>query len=208
MVICMVEHDDKDEKLGPPVALTSAERRRMFNLANASFTDIFYDLGCGYGENCFTAVREFKVTLAVGIEKDRERYQEALRRRKKLPYSLRKRVRILPGSYLKRNLKPATIVYNGLDEMEPDLRRYKKMLRKNGCKLITVYTPLIGVKIKDKDYPFYLMITPFQTISKDEWISQVISIRNKTNESIYRQLVDYCNFTSISYLKQLFAKRF
>ncbi|RLG80961.1 MAG: SAM-dependent methyltransferase [Thermoprotei archaeon] len=52
--------------------------RAMLKIAEAGSDDIVYDLGCGDGRILIIAVKEFNVKKAVGVEKDEERYREAL----------------------------------------------------------------------------------------------------------------------------------
>ncbi|MEM4660464.1 MAG: methionine biosynthesis protein MetW, partial [Thermosphaera sp.] len=49
----------------------------MLKISSAGPDDILYDLGCGDGRILITAVKEFHVKKAVGIEKDSERVKEA-----------------------------------------------------------------------------------------------------------------------------------
>lgn len=49
----------------------------MLKISSAGPDDVLYDLGCGDGRILITAVKEFHVKKAVGIEKDSERVKEA-----------------------------------------------------------------------------------------------------------------------------------
>ncbi|MEZ0394298.1 MAG: protein-lysine N-methyltransferase [Desulfurococcaceae archaeon] len=51
----------------------------MLKLANVGPEDVVYDLGCGDGRILIVAVKEFNAKKAVGVERDPERYREALR---------------------------------------------------------------------------------------------------------------------------------
>lgn len=54
--------------LGPSIALSDRQIRKMLRLAKLNKKDVFYDLGCGKGQLCIIAVKEFNVRHAVGID--------------------------------------------------------------------------------------------------------------------------------------------
>ncbi len=74
--------DDDDDK-GYPILFTNPEIRKMLHLAKAGPSDVFYDLGSGWGQNLIVALTEFGVRKAVGIEQDRERHHVSLERLEK-----------------------------------------------------------------------------------------------------------------------------
>lgn len=57
-----------DDDLGPAIMFPNPEIRRMMEVANVGPNDIFYDLGCGWGQNLIMAVTERGVKKAVGLE--------------------------------------------------------------------------------------------------------------------------------------------
>lgn len=159
-------------QLGSSVALRNRQIRKMLRLAEANENDVFYDLGCGAGQLCIIAVKEFNVKRAVGIDSNKGRVKQA---RKNVRHEgLQKRISIRHGLIQDVNFKDATIVYDGFDEEEDTLEKYEKTLRE-GCRLIILASPLVSVLPDNEDYPFYLMKFPFtKTKSVDEWASTVL----------------------------------
>jgi len=82
--------------------------RAMLKLAEAGPNDIVYDLGCGDGRIIAIAVKEFNVKKAVGVEKDRERFKEALYRIEN--DGLSNRAFVIHGDFFEVNISEATIV--------------------------------------------------------------------------------------------------
>jgi Histone methylation protein DOT1 len=108
---------------GPAIYFPNQDIRRLFRLANAGKSDIFYDLGCGWGQNLIIALTEFNVKRAVGFEIDKARRQKAEQRLKKWSSKwndiTRDRWQIVPHSFDKAlrdpsifpSLTEATIIY-------------------------------------------------------------------------------------------------
>jgi cyclopropane fatty-acyl-phospholipid synthase-like methyltransferase len=63
--------------LGPSTCLSNRSIRSLLRFADASRRDIFFDLGCGSGQLCIIAVREFNVRAAVGIDSHKGRAERA-----------------------------------------------------------------------------------------------------------------------------------
>ena len=47
--------DTNNGELGPAILFTNPEIRRMLKLAGAGQRDVFFDLGCGWGQNLIIA---------------------------------------------------------------------------------------------------------------------------------------------------------
>ena len=54
-----VEIAEEDDK-GRPILFTNQEIRRMLTLAGVGSKDVFWDLGCGWGQNLIVALMEFE----------------------------------------------------------------------------------------------------------------------------------------------------
>ena len=133
---------------------------------------MFYDLGCGVGKLCTLAVQEFDVRKAVGIESHKGRVRKANERVRRL--GLEDRVEIRNEDFFESDLKDATVTYYGLTEIDDDLPYFESHLTQ-GCRLVTLALPLVGVLPSGADYPFYLMKTPFQkTRDPSAWIEKVL----------------------------------
>jgi len=191
---------------GPAVAQSNRSIRKIFRLAKASRRDIFYDLGCGRGQLCVVAVSEFNVGRGVGLERLRRRAQRA--RRFVRNRRLSRRIEIRNEEYQESKVGDATIAYNGLTEELEELEFYERNLR-NGCKLVTLFLPLVGVLPDAADYPFYLMKKPFKkTRSMSKWIEAVLSKKATLNQFLQEIRDDPDYWTDLRVLKSLMRKRF
>jgi len=82
--------------------------RAMLKIARAGSNDIVYDLGCGDGRILITAVKEFGVKKAVGIEKDEARFEEA--RQNVIKAGVSDRVVLINDDFFNVDISEATIV--------------------------------------------------------------------------------------------------
>lgn len=82
--------------------------REMLKISNAGPDDVLYDLGCGDGRILITAVKEFHVKKAVGIEKDSERIKEASAKIREAGIS--DRAVVIHADFFDVNIEEATIV--------------------------------------------------------------------------------------------------
>ncbi len=177
-------------KWGYPILFTNHEIRRMLTLANAGKNDIFYDLGCGWGQNLIIALTEFRVKKVVGIENDYKRSKVARRRLEKVAMLTRWRVikddfeKLFSDKLENAKLKEATIVFYGLDSSKTVLNGLQKRL-KSGCKLINYFNCLFPeIKYDKIDYPFYISKFPFKKPrSQNEWLRTVVSKRKIHNKN-------------------------
>jgi SAM-dependent methyltransferase len=193
-------------QLGLAIVLRNRHIRKMLRLAEANENDVFYDLGCGAGQLCIIAVKEFNVKRAVGIDVHKGRVKRA--RESVRCAGLQKRISIRYGLFENANFKDATIVYNGLMEEEDTLEKYESTLRK-GCRLITLASPPVSLMPNKTDYPFYLMNFPFTKAStNDEWASAVLLKQTTFEELLLEFKRDPDYKSDIRLLKKLAKERF
>ena len=181
-----VEYTDELDELGPPIIFENAQIRKMLRLAEAGESDVFYDLGSGWGQNLIIAATEFGVRRAVGFEKDDGRFKRSTQRTKrlsaKLPRTLN-RILVLRTDFQRPHeggndsvhLSEATVVFLGLGLGPNEVQRLLGQLR-DGCKLIYYNCSLIPEIMPDKtDFPFYLSVKPFRRPRSElEWLSAVV----------------------------------
>jgi SAM-dependent methyltransferase len=193
-------------QLGLGIVLSNRHIRKMLRLAEANENDVFYDLGCGAGQLCIIAIKEFNVKRAIGIDVHKGRVRKA--RESVRRAGLQKRISIRYGFFENANFKDATIVYNGLMEDENTLEKYENTLRK-GCRLITLASPPVSLMPNKVDYPFYLMTFPFTKASTDdEWSSAVLLKQATFAELILEFKRDQDYKSDIRLLKKLAKERF
>src|SRR2546428_7851468 len=128
---------DENEDKGHPILFNNQEIRQMLTLARVGPTDVFYDLGSGWGQNLIIAITEFHVRRAVGIEKDRERHHVSTERLQKwgIPPSRGVAVlddfrRVLAGRVKGVDLAEATVVFYGLSTDRFTIDRLRRHLKK------------------------------------------------------------------------------
>ena len=159
-------------RLGPEDYQSNRYIRKILRLAQASKRDVFYDLGCGRGQLCIIAVKEFGVKRAVGIEMHRGRAAKARRTVETL--GLSHRIDIWDEDFMDSDLHEATIAYCGLTEEEDDVEHFGNILQP-GSRFVTLFLPFVGVLPTATDYPFYRMDLPFRmTSDASSWASSVL----------------------------------
>ena len=172
-------------RLGPEDYQSKRHIRKILTLAHASKGDVFYDLGCGRGQLCIVSISEFGVKKAVGIEMHRGRALKAMEAVH--AQGLADRIEIRNEDFMESDLHDATIVYSGLEEIEEDIELYERKL-KTGCRIVTLFLPLVGVLPEAADYPFYMMKMPFRkTRNLSLWTSKVL-FREASVDELYREL--------------------
>lgn len=160
------------DRLGPEDYTSNRHIRKLLTLAKASKRDVFYDLGCGRGQLCVVAVKEFGVRKAVGIEMHAGRAAKARAYVDKL--GLSDRIEIRNEDFEDSDIGDATIAYCGHYEAEGDVERYGSELSP-GSRFVTLFLPFVGVIPNAADYPFYVMEVPFKlTRNEPLWISKVL----------------------------------
>jgi SAM-dependent methyltransferase len=173
------------ERLGPEDYQSNRHIRKLLRLARASEDDVFYDLGCGRGQLCIVAASEFGVKRAVGIELHKGRAAKAARRAKEL--GLADRIEIRNEDFMSSDLHDATVVYQGLAEIEEDVEHFERELP-TGCRFVTLFLPLVGVLPTAADYPFYVSEVPFKkTRDVSLWVSKTL-FRRATIDELYEEL--------------------
>ena len=193
--------------IGHATALSNRQIRKLLNLARTSSKDVFYDLGCGHGQLCIIAAKEFKVKCSVGIENKKDRV--AVARRKVSRLGLQNKVDIRKEKIEKCDFSDATIVYDGLSEDEDTLEFYENNLPR-GCKLIMPQIPLVSVIPNSSDYPFYLIKKPFKkTKSRNQWATSVLFTKATTSDLI-REVEEDPDWTGsdMDMLRKLIRMRF
>jgi SAM-dependent methyltransferase len=158
--------------LGPSRCLSNRYIRKMLRFSGAGRKDVFYDVGCGAGQLCVIAASEFHVKRAIGIDYHKARVRMA--KKNVRDAEVEDKVSIRSGYFEDKRLSDATIVYYGLTEGDDTLDVFEGKLRE-GCKLVTLSQPLIGVIPAGVDYPFYLSVVPFKRAKTiEEWVRSVL----------------------------------
>ncbi len=169
---------------GPPILFTNREIRRMFALANIKKQDIFFDLGCGWGQNLIIAATEFGVQTCVGMETNPGRYRKAKRRIDRWPKEIAQRIRIIPR-YIQDlmddkveglDIRDADVVFWGLETDKEILDAFQDKLQRR-CRLVYYYKCLFPEIIPtESSFPFYLSTIPLRAPNSEmDWLQRVVS---------------------------------
>jgi len=192
--------------LGPSKCLSNRYIRKMLSFADAGEQDVFYDVGCGAGQLCVIAAKEFHVKRAIGIDYHKARVRMA--RKNVREAGVGDRVSIRPGYFEDKRLSDATIVYYGLTEGDDTVDVFEEKLQE-GCKLVTLSQPFVGIIPTRVDYPFYLSVIPFKRAKTiEEWVRAVLFRAGGYDELKEELRADPDYYTDLRTLPRLMKKRF
>jgi precorrin-6B methylase 2 len=180
--------DDQQYK-GEPILFTNQEVRKMLSLASLGKDDVFYDLGCGWGQNLVMALTEGNAAKVVGIEQEEDRHKVALERLEKWAKArpeLVGRFQVVLGDFEKllvnrlkgASLEEATVVFYGLSTYRELVEAIEKSWKgKSGRRRFVYYYRWLFPEIlaSNRDYPFLVSEFPFKKPSSElEWLRSVV----------------------------------
>ena len=118
------------------------------------------------------------------------------------------RISIRAGYFENARLNDATIAYLGLTEGDDTLEMLESKL-KNGCKLVTLSQPLVGVIPSKVDFPFYLSKIPFNRANTiQEWTRHVLMTSGNLEGLVDELSVDPDYYTDVWEFSKLVKARF
>lgn len=186
---------DDDRNKGEPILFTNQAIRKMLDLAKVGDTDVFYDLGSGWGQNLILALTEANASKVVGIEKDEERRKKALSRLDawaKARPEIKGRYSVILGDFdhlLKgklegASLSEATVVFYGLSTYRALIEGIRKQWEgaSNDRRFVYYYRWLFSEILADgRDYPFLVSEFPFKKPKNElEWLRSVVVKEHST----------------------------
>ncbi len=145
---------------GNDVQLPEHSFREIFEFANLSKDDVFYHLGCGDGKGLAIALEEFGVRKAKGIDIDRKKIEHA--------NSLLQEKNLDQGHVICKDVTDAifddaTVIlfwFTDVLIIEKMMEKFEKL--KHGCKIITIWGPLLGCLPDKVDFPYIINQVPFK----------------------------------------------
>ena len=145
---------------GNDVQLPEHSFREIFEFANLSKDDVFYHLGCGDGKGLAIALEEFGVRKAIGIDIDRKKIEQS--------NSLLQEKNLDQGHVICKDVTDAifddaTVIlfwFTDVLIIEKMLEKFEKL--KHGCKIITIWGPLLGCLPDKVDFPYIINQVPFK----------------------------------------------
>ncbi len=160
---------------GDDIFLPARVVRKLLRFAGINNSDIFYELGCGYGSMVAIAAREFNARKSVGIE---IRKKIAIEARKKISFIENAEIRI--GDIRNEPISDSTVLFFWFTDqriVEHMTKRFMTEL-KLGARIITIFSPLNLLLPSRIDFPFFLFQTPFKLATSLQ--QQFESINNKS----------------------------
>ena len=145
---------------GNDVQLPEHSFREIFEFANLTKDDVFYHLGCGDGKGLAIALEEFGVRKAKGIDIDRKKIEHA--------NSLLQEKNLDQGHVICKDVTDAifddaTVIlfwFTDVLIIEKMMEKFEKL--KQGCKIITIWGPLLGCLPDKVDFPYIINQVPFK----------------------------------------------
>jgi precorrin-6B methylase 2 len=180
---------DDERYKGEPVLFTNQEIRRMLSLAKMGKDDVFYDLGCGWGQNLLMALTEGNAAKVVGIEQEEDRRKVALERLgrwAKARPELRGRFQVVLGDFEElfengldgATLKEATVVFYGLSTYKELVEAIQKNWngKRDHRRVVYYYRWLFPeILASNRDHPFLVSEFPFEKPGTElEWLKSVV----------------------------------
>ena len=145
---------------GNDVQLPEHSFREIFEFANLSKDDVFYHLGCGDGKGLAIALEEFGVRKAIGIDIDRKKIEQSnsLLQEKNLDHG-----HVICKDVTDAIFDDATVIlfwFTDVLIIEKMMEKFEKL--KHGCKIITIWGPLLGCLPDKVDFPYIINQVPFK----------------------------------------------
>ncbi len=145
---------------GNDVQLPEHSFREIFEFANLSKDDVFYHLGCGDGKGLAIALEEFGVRKAIGIDINRKKIEQA--------NSLLQEKNLDQGHVICKDVTDAifddaTVIlfwFTDVLIIEKMMEKFEKL--QHGCKIITIWGPLLGCLPDKVDFPYIINQVPFK----------------------------------------------
>ena len=155
---------------GEQVQLTESSLRSIFDLVGLGERDVFYHLGCGDGSGVRIA-SEYGARRSVGIDTDRSKIESA--------GGIQGNVEFVCGDVRDADLSDATVIlFWFADEGITDAMMPKFEGLKEGCRVVTVWSPLPGCLPTLVDFPYIVSQAPFlRASSLQEQLRAVFGVK-------------------------------
>lgn len=138
---------------GEQIQLTVNSMQSIFDLVDLGSDDVFYHLGCGDGRGVRMAA-EYGVKRSVGIDIDMTRIETDAEEKSAVEF--------VHGDILDADLSDATVILfwftdaGVVDKMMPKFKNLQ-----DGCRIVTIWSPLPECLPSKVDFPYMVNETPF-----------------------------------------------
>jgi len=160
---------------GNDVQLPERALTKIFEFLNLNENDIFYHLGCGDGKGIKIALQKFHVKKAVGVDNNVEKIQQAkkLAEEKDL-----KAVKFFCKDVLTAKIDDATAIlfwFTDIEVIEQMKKRFESL--QDGCRIITIWSPLPDCLPTQVDFPYIMNQVPFKHANLRKQLLAVFKIK-------------------------------
>jgi hypothetical protein len=145
---------------GEEVELRDDALREILEFASVGKNDIFYHLGCGNGNSLAMALEEFNVKKAVGVDNNNQKIEASKIMLEKRSLS---RWILKCEDVLQSDISDATVIlfwFSDEQILEKMISKFSKLNK--GCRIITIWGPLLNCLPDKVDFPYILNIVPFK----------------------------------------------
>ena len=160
---------------GNDVQLPESSFRKIFKFLNLNENDVFYHLGCGDGKGVKIALQEFHVKNAIGIDNNKEKIEQA---KKITEENNLKDGKFLCKDILSAKIDDATAIlfwFTDIEVIEKMKKRFEGL--QNGCKIVTIWSPLPECLPMQVDFPYIMNQVPFKNANLREQLLAVFKIK-------------------------------
>ena len=146
------------------------EALQVFDLANLSKGDVFYDLGCGDGWVCIRAARRCKAVK--GIEFLGHRVAAAKKNVEKRRLT---NVEIIKGDFMEHSIRDATVLYCLIDLKLNEFGIWNRRRKTKTLRIVTLGPPPIPIKPVARKGQFCVTRFPYERAkSRADWYQAVV----------------------------------
>lgn len=161
---------------GSPTATKKGEFCALLRKINTSKKkEIFYDLGCGYGNVCIWIAP--RVKLAVGFENHRDRFKRAKLNVKR---SKLKNIEIRNVDFDHTTFKRATLIYSMVDVGLHTMASINRQAEE-GTRIIQYNKPNYPIRGKRISGNYFLMQTPLKKVKDENEFAKIVLGRKRAS---------------------------
>lgn len=141
---------------GDQISLPDKSLRDIFDFVGLKKSDVFYHLGCDNANGINIALEEYNVQKAVGVDIDQKKIDLANK-------NLKPNASLVCSDICDLDFSDATVILfwftseKIIDEMMEN--KFKKL--GDGCKIVTIWSPLPNCIPQYVDFPYLINQTPF-----------------------------------------------
>ena len=160
---------------GEDVQLPDHSFREIFEFVGIGEKDIFYHLGCGDGNGIAIALQKFNVKKAIGIDYNKEKIQQCNKLVKEKNLT---RAKFLCTDIQTAKFDDATVILFWFtdNEITENMKKVFENLQ-DGCRIITIWGPLIGCLPEKVDFPYIINKVPFKPADLKEQLLAIFGTK-------------------------------